>query len=237
MKKILFMVILAVLLSVLPASADLIWGWDEKDVFANCKDTGSRSYIAAGEKGWITSGTPWGDQSPANSYLNGTEFITDKICEYEGKEWLSIRILRYPQPDSMDFRSGHIGEMVLLEDVVPAYDTDAFMKDHAAEIQKDDESIDVCEFVPFTIWRYPNSGIRLYEITTKDECRPFQRENSDLVSEGFRYTDPDGDRWELFSDETIFNRVWVNIDHPYTYVDHSGMPENEKLSDLLEFVN
>lgn len=231
--------ILSLLLTSLPAFADLItWPLTESDPYRNCKNTGFRSYIAAGEKGWVSSILPGFGSSPEYYYFNGTEFITDRICEYEGREWLTISVIRYPQPGNEDFESSLIGEMVPLEDVVPAYDAETFTEDHAGEIQAREDAFDICGLVPFTVMRYPDSPVRLYEIAAKDECYALTGNNA-LSPMRSRYTDPDGDRWELISDDTVFQKGWVNVDHPQGFAEQYGklyvsiVPDSDELADLL----
>ena len=206
--------LLMILMTALPVSADLIWTEDTNGLFDDCKNIGMMGVIAAGEKGWIESMFPFPDSGRAGIYANGTEFIVDRICGSDGREWYNAVLVRYPQPGSPDYTGDAAGERIPADDVVRAYDGGVFLEDHAGEIREHNETFDLCGLVPFTVWQYPDSPGRLFDCLTEDVCR-IGAESGTLVPAGRRYLDADGDRWELLATSDPYHKFgWIDLDHP-----------------------
>ncbi len=221
MRKIQLIVCVMILLSVvLPAAANPIFidePLDKYDIRSEHRDI--QIYAAAGENGQIAAYEDIPPAEPLNYFPNGTEFILRYFKCIEDECWAVVNNVCFPGEDEFHRYYGKfdMNRYISANDLIPAYDFDAFIEQHSDEILPFEESIDFCSLVPFDLWKYPNSGSKLtffdssnYSIFTKceEEQKLRERYHVDRV-----YIDEDGDRWITFDDNTMFGigSGWVNI--------------------------
>lgn len=228
MKKFgMFCLIFVLLAVVLPVMADSVWTpmddyfmntWDPAND-STCENVSRRTFMAAGENGFVVAVKTPLDQTPIATYPNGTEFIVDFFCGIGDDQWGTIRSIRYPGQNifSEDY-SGQSG-YITKKDLIRAYDTDAFSALNAGSISVYPETFNPCEQrFPFVIWSYPNSGVQLslvsdsvldwfcYDYESYPDYHPFQVDRI--------YTDPNGTRWLSIHQDKPNTYGWLNLDHP-----------------------
>lgn len=211
MKKVLIIFLLIILAAaVLPAAADVIWT-PMDEYLSNCTYTDEMAFIVADPNGWV----PVLDLPPDGKQIgilpNGTEIVTFTFCGPEGEQWSWLKERRLPGKDSFILnQEGFIPSGSL----VPAYDTETFVSQHQEEILPFDGEYDFCGSVPFPIMKYPNAGVRIYEMdadhlkgcTTGPDIK--EKYHVDRI-----YTDSEGNRWVTFDLPwgKSFEYGWVNI--------------------------
>ena len=159
------------------------------------------------------------DHSELKSYPNGTEFLVNFMCGVGNDQWGTIRSVRLPGEtvfkEDYSGTSGYIAK----SELVPAFDTDAFVDLNFNSIFGFADDFDPCNpRQPFVIWSYPNSGVQLDVVTegTLDWfCHEFEPDSQyfpiliDRV-----YYEPNGARWLSVTLQKPYTVGWINEAHP-----------------------
>lgn len=211
---------------ILPVLADSVWTpmddyfmetWrSEND--NTCKYQERTSYLAAGERGYVTAVKTPLDLTKVNSYPNGTEFKIAFVCGKGDNLWGAVEAVRRTgQTDFTEDWSGESG-YIAFSDLVRAYDSEAFWEEHQDEIEPFDGSgYDFCSAGEFVMWEAPNSGVQLEYVS--EGYISYMCIDSDYPSEykmyrfGGTYLDPDGNRWVEVTLRKSTEHGWFCLDH------------------------
>ena len=227
MKNLIMLAVVFVLMAAcLPASADSVWmpmddyfmdTWNpESD---NTCDFQERAYyLAAGESGYVTAVKTPLDQTPINSYPNGTELKITFVCGKGDNLWGAVEAVR--PNGQIEFTEDWQGQSgyIAFSDLVRSYDWQAFSEDHQNEIHPFDESgYDFCSAGEFVLWQAPNSGVHL-EYVSEDYvgymCMDLDPSyDYRMFRFGSTYVDPAGDRWVEVTLRRETEHGWFCLDH------------------------
>ena len=152
-------------------------------------------------------------------YPNGTEFIIDYFCGIGADRWGTIRAVRLP--GETVFREDNTGTSgyIAQNDLVYAFDSDAFVDLNFNSIYGFVDDLNVCEpRFPFVIWTYPNSGVQL-EVVTEETldwfCNQYDPDSQYFPIRMDRiYHAPDGSRWISVLLTRPYTYGWLDPDHP-----------------------
>ena len=210
MRKIWFLLCVMVLLSgILPAAADVIWTpLDEYLSYCDYPQE-SRSYIAAGENGWVEAVDLPDDPSGIRKFPNGTEFPVSAICGEGDERYAWIQKYRNPWEDQYLWPDECF---IPMKDLVPGYDAGVFEEMHKEDLEPFTDDFDFCGQASLTVRMTPDSPFVSYEITPgrMDGCREgVDFRNYHRVESV--YIDEDGDHWVPI--KNVFSRPdgWINI--------------------------
>ena len=210
LRKIWFWVCLMLFWSViLPAAADVIWT-PLDEYLSQCDYAREiRSFIAAGENGWVEAVDLPSDPSFSRKFPNGTEFPVESFCGEGDDRWAVIRSYRKPMGKEYYYPNECF---IRMKDLVPGYDAAVFEEMHRDELEPFTEEYDFCTLDSLEVQMTPDSGFALYKIDPKrqDGCpdgmdfRNYHGVESVFIDEG-------GDRWVPI--KNVFSRPdgWVNI--------------------------
>ena len=209
MKKIFMLAaVFCLLTAVMPVLADAVWTpmddyyWElwQTNSDEACRFQDRAFYLAAGDRGYVTSVKTPLDQTRVNSYPNGTEFKITFVCGKGDNLWGAVEAFR-PEGEKEFIRDWQnpIG-YINFNDLVRAYDTYAFSEDHQDEIRPFDGSgYDYCSAGDFVVWQTPNSGVQV-EYVYSDYVDSLCTDQGlwsgyGMFTFGGIYVDPDGKRW------------------------------------------
>ena len=225
MKKCCVVCLFLLFLAVLPAAADIVWTPGD-DYFMNtfnpesdsrCTNVERKTFMAAGKDGYVTAVRTPLDKTEIGNYPNGTEFMIDFFCGIGDSQWGTVRAVRLPGEKT--FQEDYLGKSgyIAREDLVQAFDTDAFAELNCNSIFGFTDELDPCNpRFPFVIWAYPNSGVQLYVVTEGDLdwfCTQYAPEYFPIRFDR-TYTDPDGTKWISVRLNRPYTYGWLNFDHP-----------------------
>ena len=218
-------VVLIFLTAVLSAAADSVW-MPMDDYFMNTWEPGSDStcesqvrpyYLAAGERGYVSSIKTPLDRTLLTTYPNGTEFKISFICGKGNDLWGAVEAIR--KNGEIAFTEDWKGESgyIAMKDLVRSYDSQAFMEDHQSEIHAfAEDGYDFCSGNELVLWSAPNSGVQL-EYVNSDYisylCMDSDPEaNFKLYHFGAFYIDPEGKRWVEITLRRETENGWFCLD-------------------------
>ena len=214
MNKVLFLVfVLAWLPAVLPASANpIIVTPPEFDV--RYHKTDEHIFIAASESGWVRTFSKVPNKPSSETFPNGTEFLIYFYACIEDECWAEVSKYCYPWQDEFRFPDSYSDQYISVKDLVPAYESDDFFEEHLDEIQPFDEIIDFCSMVPFPVWKYPHSKVKLAVMDSSysyryEKCDP-NMDFKSIYHVDWVYIDENNDRWVTYGNRSEFGG-WVNI--------------------------
>lgn len=211
MRKVIFFVLLTVLLmSVIPAAADLIWT-PRDEYLSHCYYGDMQGYIVTDPSGWTLRAAIPPEGNPEWIIENGTEILSEAVCGPEGDQWVWVKAMR--RPGNSRFHNDDYG-FLPLSALVKAYDSDLFLEQHKAEIQPFTDDPDICGMRPVSFMKYPGSGVEVYQVDEDDNtfCTA-PAEVREAYGLDQVYTGTDGDRWVLAKLPYNFNFEygWLNI--------------------------
>ena len=226
MKKNFFFLVLIVMAAVLPAVGDSVWmpmddyfmdTWNP-DSDNTCEFQDRPFYLAAGEKGYVTSVKTPLDHTELNTYPNGTEFKIAFVCGSGRNLWGAIEAVRMNGETMFREDWGGTSGYIAFDDLARAYDSEAFAEVHAAEIHPfDEKDFDFCAGNEFVLWKAPNTGVQVeyvYEGYISYLCMDHDPETDfKMFWFGGSYVDPDGNRWVEVTIRRDTEHGWVNLDH------------------------
>ncbi len=203
------MCVMFFLCGVLPAGADLVWTpVDEYLSHCDYPDV-IRSFIAAGEDGWVEAVNLPAELSAAGRFPNGTEFLIDVFCGTDDDRWAVIRNYRPPWSAEMFYPDECF---VAMKDLVPGYDAVVFEEMHRDELQPFADEFDFCAQDSLEVRMTPDSAFVMYEsepgklggCREGDNFRNYHRIESVFIDEN-------GDCWVPL--KNVFTRPdgWTNI--------------------------
>lgn len=219
MKKVCYLAcVMMCFLIVLPAAANPILIYEPtKEFEVRGKGTELDTFIAGGKNGWVSAFDSLPENEPIDFFPNGTEFLIDYYKCIKDDCWASVERVCFPWENEFHLYLDYFTDRYIsAEDLVPAYDSEAFIEQHGDEIQPFEEDVDICSMMPFDLWKYPNSNLKLtvfddsflpFSVNCEDHQEIRERYHVDRV-----YTDETGDRWITFEDGLYRRgRGWVNI--------------------------
>ncbi len=201
--------VILVLITALPAAADLIW--TPLDEYLSKCDylDGPRSFIAAGEAGWVEAVDLPSSPSSARKFPNGTEFQISGFCGEGDEGWAVFQTYRNPWENEYLWPDEGF---VPIKDIVPGYDAAVFEDIHRDELVPFTENFDFCAQETLEVRNTPDSPLVLYEKAPGklDGCREGVDFRNYHRIESV-YVDENGDRWVPI--KNVFGRPdgWTNI--------------------------
>ena len=210
MKKLAVLCLMIMLpVTVLPAAADLIWT-PLDEYLSHCHYSDEiRTFIAAGENGWVEAVDMPEDPSPVRTFPNGAEFPVTAICGEGDDRWAWIQSFRDPLENQYYYPNSCF---IAMKDLVPGFDAVVFEELHREELQPFTEEFDFCGQTALDVRKTPDSDYVMY---TSDPGKLYGcRDGVDFrnyYSIGSVYVDGNGDRWVPIKHG--FNRPdgWINI--------------------------
>lgn len=210
MKKIGMICLLVMLLvTVLPAAADLIWTPLDEYLSQCDYPDDIRTFIAAGEDGWVEAVDIPTDPVVVRTFPNGLEFPVTAICGEGDDRWARIEVYRDPLENEYYYPNTCF---VAMKDLVPGFDAAVFEELHRDELQPFTDEYDFCAQTSLEVRTTPDADYVLYE---SDPGKLYGcREGADFrnyYSIDSVYVDGNGDRWVPI--KNVFNRPdgWINI--------------------------
>lgn len=182
-----------------PAFADVIWEPEGNGFYQSHSGECSyhdRSYLANGEKGYVTVRTAPDSLSEVVNLSNGaTFFVSHTWTDGDGVRW------------GVGYPAGQWGQegWVRLSDMACIYDYRDFAEEHEAELQAYDGSGDELDRV--VLYSYPG-GRAGFVLEESQGYMPFAE------SFQYLYTDENGLRWTFVGYYMGHQDSWVCIDDP-----------------------
>ena len=210
MKKIgLLSLVIIFLINALPAAADVVW--TPVDEFLSKCDylKVTRSYIAAGETGWVEGIDLPSDPSKVRKFPNGTEFPVSAVCGKGEDRWAVIETYRNPWEG--DYLWPDLC-FIPMKDLVLGYDAAVFEEMHRDELRPFKEDFDFCAQETLEVRLTPDSAFVLYETAPRKlyGCREVQDFRNYYGIDSV-YVDENGDHWVPIKNVFARQDGWVNI--------------------------
>ena len=226
MKKYLVFLLFILMAAALPVTADSVWmpmddyfmdTWNP-DSDNTCEFQDRPFYLAAGEKGYVTSVKTPLDHTEVKTYPNGTEFKIAFVCGSGRNLWGAIEAVRMNGETVFTEDWAGTSGYIAFNDLTRSYDSAAFTEVHAAEIYPfDEDDFDFCAGNEFVLWTAPNTGVQM-EYVSSDYigylCMDRDPEaDYKLFTYGGTYQDPNGDNWVEVTLRRESEHGWFNLDH------------------------
>lgn len=208
MKRKLVTISLAVLMLAalaVPAFADVMWEPYGNSFYESHRSEctyENRSYLANGEKGYVTLKTAPDSLTEVTNVANGVSLYVGYIWQGKGSDkWAVVDYSVRDEQGNWNWSSG----WVPLSELALIYDHLAFEEDHGAEFQEYDGSGD--ELTEVYLYSYPG-GTYVDTLKENSGYQPF--------SEAFQYlyTDENGLRWTFVGYYMGRYNAWACIDDP-----------------------
>lgn len=188
-----------------PAFADVMWEPYDNSFYEAHRDEctyENRSYLANGQKGYVTLRTAPDSVIEVANVANGTSLYIGFIWQGNGGDkWAVGDYAVQEEGQTWKWYTGWVS----MDDLALIYDSIAFEEDHGAEFQEYDGSGD--DLTEAYLYSYPNGSFQMLLVEAK-EYLPFADTFQNL------YTDENGLRWTFVGYYMGRRDAWICIDDP-----------------------